>query len=341
MTLLTRDKFREGVFARDNHKCVFCDKPAVDAHHILERRLFSDGGYYLDNGASVCVLHHLQCEMTIISVEAVREACGIDKKIIPEHLYADQPYDKWGNPLLANGTRAKGELFYDESVQKILKKGCALDLFTDYIKYPRTYHLPWSEGMTDDDRMIKSMDPFVGKRVIVTEKMDGENTTGYKDYMHARSVDGRSHLSREWVKNFWYQRSFELPDGWRVCGENLYAKHSIHYHDLNTYFQGFSIWDNMNMCLDWDETLEWFQLLEIEPVKVLYDGIFDEDKIKNLWHPRKWGTSEGYVLRVADKFAYGDFRNCVGKYVRKNHVQTVKHWMHGQEIEKNFLKDDA
>lgn len=35
--LLTRDQFREGVFARDNYKCVFCDKPAVDAHHILER----------------------------------------------------------------------------------------------------------------------------------------------------------------------------------------------------------------------------------------------------------------------------------------------------------------
>ncbi len=27
--LLTRDDFREGVFARDNHKCVFCGEPAV------------------------------------------------------------------------------------------------------------------------------------------------------------------------------------------------------------------------------------------------------------------------------------------------------------------------
>ena len=35
--LLTRDQFREAVFARDNHKCVFCHQPAVDAHHILER----------------------------------------------------------------------------------------------------------------------------------------------------------------------------------------------------------------------------------------------------------------------------------------------------------------
>lgn len=87
--LLTRDEFREGVFARDNHRCVFCGAPAVDAHHILERRLFSGeqlGGYFLSNGASVCETHHLECEMTLISVEQVREACGITKWTIPDHL---------------------------------------------------------------------------------------------------------------------------------------------------------------------------------------------------------------------------------------------------------------
>ena len=51
---LTRDQFRNGVFARDGHKCVLCQAPGQDAHHIMERRLFPDGGYYLDNGATVC-----------------------------------------------------------------------------------------------------------------------------------------------------------------------------------------------------------------------------------------------------------------------------------------------
>ena len=74
--LLTRDNFRDSVFERDNHKCVFCNEKAVDAHHILERRLWKDGGYYLDNGASVCEEHHLACERTDISVEDVRIACN-------------------------------------------------------------------------------------------------------------------------------------------------------------------------------------------------------------------------------------------------------------------------
>lgn len=335
--LLTRDDFRNNVFKRDNFKCVFCDNNAVDAHHIIERRLFSDGGYYIDNGISVCEYHHIKCEETLISVEDARMAANITKKIIPDHLYSDHIYDKWGNPILNNGQRLKGELFFDESVQKILKKGNVLSLFTNWIKYPRTYHLPWSEGLNDDDRMIDSIKLFENKRVIVTEKMDGENTTLYNNHIHARSVDSRHHPSRDWVKQFWSQIKNDIPEGYRICGENLYAKHSIHYKELKTYFMGFSIWDSNNTCLSWNDTVEWFSLFGIEPVPVLYDGPFDEILIKRLWSEKDWHNREGYVIRLADSIGYGEFRYKVGKFVRKNHIQTIKHWMHGQPIEKNLL----
>lgn len=54
--LLDRDSFRNGVLLRDGHKCVACGASGVrlDAHHIIERRLWDDGGYYLDNGATLC-----------------------------------------------------------------------------------------------------------------------------------------------------------------------------------------------------------------------------------------------------------------------------------------------
>ena len=71
--LLTRDKFREGVFERDNHKCVICQAPAQDAHHIIERRLFPDGGYYLDNGSSLCGDCHYKAEQTVITPQEIRE----------------------------------------------------------------------------------------------------------------------------------------------------------------------------------------------------------------------------------------------------------------------------
>lgn len=335
--LLSRDDFREQVFARDNNMCVFCGLPAVDAHHIIERRLWVDGGYYIDNGASVCSKHHIECEQTTISVEDVRLACGITRAIVPTHLYDDQSYDKWGNPVLANGQRLKGELFFDESVQKILAQGGVLDLFTNKVKYPRTHHLPWSLGVNKDDRIIDSLSAFTNKRVIVTEKMDGENSSLYNNGIHARSVDGRSHVSRDWIKQLWSTIRADIPEGWRVCGENLYAKHSIYYTALPTYFMGFSIWNDRNVCLGWDDTLEWFDLMGITPVPVLYDGIFDIPTIKGLWNSADWNTREGYVVRLADSIDYGNFRHCFGKFVRDNHIQTVKHWMYGQDVERNLL----
>lgn len=125
--LLTREEFREQTFARDSHKCVFCDEPAVDAHHILERRLWgASQGYYNSNGASVCETHHLACEMTQIAVEDVRLACGIEKFMIPEHMYADHVYDKWGNVILPDGRRMKGELFMMKASKKYLSRVISL-----------------------------------------------------------------------------------------------------------------------------------------------------------------------------------------------------------------------
>ena len=43
---------------------------------------------------------------------------------------------------------------------------------TDRVKYPRTMHLPWSPGLQNDDRVIKSLDRLIGRTVVVTEKMD-------------------------------------------------------------------------------------------------------------------------------------------------------------------------
>ena len=338
MKLLTRDEFRNGVFERDNHKCVVCSAPAQDAHHIMERRLFEDGGYYLSNGASLCGLCHIKAEQTLITPELLWMRIG-SKRFLPPHLYPDYEYDKWGNIINGNGSRVKGELFYNESVQKILASGGVLDKFLPYVKYPRTFHLPFSMGRTNDDRALKDCSNFENKNVIVTLKMDGENTTGYYDgYIHARSLDSNNHPSRNWVKNFLPAKLAELPLGWRICGENLYAKHSIHYTGLKSYFHLFSIWDERNNCLSWDETLFWAELLDIEVVTPIFSGKFDEQKIHVLgeWVEHNKDTVEGFVVRLASGFTYGAFSKSVAKFVRANHVQTNKHWIKSA-ITKNEL----
>lgn len=207
---------------------------------------------------------------------------------------------------------------------------------SEFVKYPRTFHFPWSEGATADDKKLDSTDHFRGKHVIVTEKLDGECTTAYPSgHTHARSLDSRSHESRTWFKQFWGSRGYKLNLSWRVCGENVYAKHSIAYDNLESYFYAFSVWDDHNFCVDWTTTEEVCKNLDIILVPVIFNGIYDETFLKNL----DVGKREGYVVRLADQFSYKDFAKSVAKWVRKNHVQTDEHWMHGPLI-KNKLRSE-
>lgn len=334
--LLTRDQFRESVFQRDGHKCVYCGAPAKDAHHIIERRLFSDGGYYLDNGASLCQEHHIAAEQTILSPQDLRELIGIKNVILPEHLYESYEYDKWGNIVNPDSTRNKGDLFYDESVQKILKEGGVLNLFSKYVKYPRTYHLSFS-NLLKDDRQHKNENHFAGKEVVCTLKYDGENISAYRDYIHARSLDWKTREDRKYVKGLWSQIAYLIDEDMRICGENMYASHTIKYETLKSYFYIFSIWKN-DTCLSWQETVELSEIFGFPTVDVIYEGVYDEKKIIDSFKPFE-NDHEGYVVRLKDEFSYRDFKNSVSKYVKPVFRQ-MNNDSHGGWISKKIIKNE-
>ena len=206
-------------------------------------------------------------------------------------------------------------------------------------KYPRTYHVPWSLGITSDDKIISSMNTFKNKQVVVTEKLDGENTSLYQNFSHARSLNSKSHKSRNWLKQYHSTFQNDIPKDMRICGENVFAKHSIYYKNLSTYFYVFSIWIN-KICLSWNETLEWCNLLNLQTVSVLYSGLYDEVIVKSLYKPVKENQDEmeGYVIRNVDSFEYSNFSNNVVKFVRKNHIQSNKHWMLEEIIQNKIVK---
>jgi len=283
----------------------------------------------------------MKAERTLLTCEEIREKAGITRIVLPDHYYKDTRYDKWGSILLPDGRRLKGELFFDTSVQKVLKSAGVLHHFCDYVKYPRTLHLNFGQEIPKDDRILGDNSQFDGRRVVVTEKLDGENVTLYCDYMHARSIDGQNHPSRNWLKNFHSKMAHDIPSGWRICGENMFAKHTIFYDDLESYFYLFSVWDHQNRCLGWDETVEWAGLLGVKTVPVIYDGVWVEKNIKGLCQDTK---REGFVVRTRDGFFYGDFRSSVAKFVNPTFRDKLKeedtyHWRFRQII-KNGLKSD-
>lgn len=358
--LLSREEFKARTLSRCGGLCCVpgCGLPAVDAHHIVERRLWPDGGYYLENGAPLCAEHHLAAEHTVISVEDLRAWCGITRSWLPPQFVEGEKIDKWGNFVLANGSRYQGEMFREEQVQKALKAGGMLSLVSHHTKHPRTPHTPSSPGATSDDRILPSTKQFHGKRVIVSEKRDGECTTLYTDHMHARSLDSKHHSSRDWMKAFWNGVRYDIPDYWRVVGENMYARHSVAYENLFTWFEGYFIWNDLNEALSWDDTLEWFALIgssagtPIRPVPVLYDGIYDEKAIEAAWQDllrqdakdaadgSPLQEREGYVIRTADGFRYAEFAEHVAKWVRPNHVTTSSHWMHAEIVPNGLAAGD-
>jgi len=215
-----------------------------------------------------------------------------------------------------------------------------------YHKYPRTYHLPWSPGGTSDDRILGDIGHFRGLEIVVTEKLDGENTSMYPDHIHARSLDSKHHPSRTWAKTLHAQIRYDIPQGWRLCGENVYALHSIFYRKLDGYFYVFGIYDDRNYCLSWDDTVEYATMLGLPTVPVLYRGPWDEEKVRACWTGDSVASpgdlQEGYVVRVAAGFPYdaqdeGAFSKYTAKYVRAEHVQTDEHWLE-KPVVPNLLK---
>lgn len=296
--LLSRDDFRNGTFERDRFQCVVCGAPAVDAHHIIERRLFKGvhekGGYFLDNGASLCEKHHIEAEQTIISCQTIRQLCGIDTIVLPEHFRPGWEYDKWGNIITTEG-RLKGELYYEMSVQATLKN---VD-FLHYTVHPKPYHLPWSKADAGDP-LLENDACFDQEEVVVTLQTGGLPFTGYYDDCHGRGLDNALPFA---IKRNLLQKLAVLDANMRVCGN---------YSDQCIYSN--TIWIE-NDCLDWIETKDFAAFLDMPLPTVLFEGLYDKNAIiaafENAAHPEK----TGFEVRLTKGFRVFDIWKSVAECV--------------------------
>jgi len=194
------------------------------------------------------------------------------------------------------------------------------------MKYPRTYHCPTSENLQNDDRKIETMDTLWGRSVVITEKLDGENYSLHSDRVHARSEEGEFHPWQSTVKAMWGGIRHLIPDHIQICGENIYAKHSIYYDRLNAFYYVFNVIDKeRNVFLSVDECLTWCERLGLEYVPILEHRLL----LAPYEMPKKsaFGDEiEGYVIRVVEEFSVEDYDKFCCKAVRKNHVRTTEHW---------------
>lgn len=198
-------------------------------------------------------------------------------------------------------------------------------------KYGRTFHLPMSPGATSDDKIMQSIEELKAEDLVVTEKMDGENTTIHSTGCHARSPDSRYHPSRDWLKAFAVGVSPMLSQEERIVGENLFARHSVAYDALPSFFLGFA-WIVGEVIQSWDDTLARFAELGITPVPTLHRGAYHANLFEELARGLNFDTQEGFVVRVANAFPESEMPRSMGKYVREGHVKSETHWMQAKLV---------
>ncbi len=198
-------------------------------------------------------------------------------------------------------------------------------------KYPRTYHFPFSPGTTQDDKISADWMTITQHALVVTEKLDGENTCLKKSGVFARSHSAPTR--NPWAQNTWpiWDRIQHDLDDLEIFGENLYGIHSIEYSQLSAYFYVFGIRSGMQW-LSWAEVQQWCFLMDLPVVPVFQTGVFTpaglQTKIlEGMKAPSALGgIREGFVVRTEASFMEDDFGQNVLKYVRANHVQTDEHW---------------
>lgn len=313
---------RDTILMRDQHRCIACEQPADTISPLLDLRLWDEPSFDPNNWVTLCLTHAATAEDGALDLDYLRLLANIQTSHVPPQCYPTFRYDRWGNQILQTGLRVRGELFYAPDVQAILIEKAQMGGFVQWAKYPRTFLLPWVKEKSDGDRVMLNTEALHGQRVIVTEKMDGENITIYNNYFHGRSVDGPSHPSRDWLKSLLQELSTRIPNGVRICGEYLFARHTITYDKLDSYFLGFSAWTDRDECLPWDDTLTLFQKIGIRAVPLLYDGLFNQKEIHAAWQRQCSVQSEGYIIRSATAITPARFRHLCGKFIRSGYTQT-------------------
>lgn len=133
--LLSHEKFDKYVKLRSMGFCVFCESLAIGSYHVLDRKLFQDGGYYLGNGAALCNKHHRRAEATLISVEEVRTRARISEPVLPAGFDPAKVYDKWGNQIINSEIILLGPLKLDTSCRKALIAGQKAQFLYDVLPF--------------------------------------------------------------------------------------------------------------------------------------------------------------------------------------------------------------
>jgi len=207
-------------------------------------------------------------------------------------------------------------------------------LLPNRLKYPRTPYWPFSPGIGRHDTVHPDPQRFVGRPVVVTEKLDGSNVLIHRGKVYGRSVaDEAAHKWMAMVKKHHAWKVAE-PDAY-LYGEDIYGVHSIEYgavREEETYY-AFALRDSRGDFSSMAALERFATERNISVVPVIFRGVFASIAQMRGFIERQHskrsvlgGEREGVVVRVAEGFASAQFARSACKSVRRDHVRTDRHW---------------
>ncbi len=179
-------------------------------------------------------------------------------------------------------------------------------------KYPRTPHLEGSRLQPGDEDLARiDFSEVEGRHIVIEEKIDGANSAISFDEDGTLLLQSRGHyltggarevhydLFKQWASV--HRDAFYKVLGTRyiMYGEWMYAKHSMYYDALPSYFMEFDIYDReKDIYLDTPGRRELTRLMPISSVPVLGEGVFkrNSDIIKHIGKSRY--IKDGHLDRL-------------------------------------------
>jgi len=201
-------------------------------------------------------------------------------------------------------------------------------------RYPRTPHWPWSPALAAGRAATARPEAFVGRPVVITEKLDGSCTLLHRGQVYDRSTALPS--TGKWMAMVKKHHAWKVqnPDAY-LYGEDIYGVHSIEYGPVpeDETFHAFGLLDGAGEWASFANLRTLVRDLGIPLVPVLFEGVFwslytlrrfvehEQEKPSLLG-----GEREGVVVRLAESFPDPRFAYSVCKSVRAGHVQSGQHW---------------
>ena len=159
---------------------------------------------------------------------------------------------------------------------------------TPIIKYPRTPHIEGSRLQPGDEDLSQvPFDCLISRHVVVEEKIDGANTAisfnengqlllqNRGHYLYGGWKERHYNLFKQWTQIHAVEFYEVLGSRYIMYGEWMYAKHTIFYDALPSYFMEFDILDRQEgRFLDTHCRHQLIESLPISSVPVLAEGKF-------------------------------------------------------------------